>query len=29
MSSSWNDRIEAERDEAQEAGLRGSDCDSH
>jgi hypothetical protein len=26
--SSWNDRIEAERNEAQEAGLRASDCES-
>jgi hypothetical protein len=28
MSSSWNDRIEAERKEAQQAGLLASDCDS-
>jgi hypothetical protein len=26
--TSWIDRIEAERKEAQEAGLRASDCDS-
>lgn len=26
--ASWNERIEAERKEAQEAGLRASDCES-